>query len=567
MYILKKSPRTLGLDEPIRHESHKAPVSRGATSSRRASAPVRPIVAGGCAAQRCSWARRRARAMSPPLEAMRADICNISAGAGKVPFICFDLAGGANLQGSEMLIGVSGNPLNFLSTAGLRQARPAGQHDAEIRPTRPAPTNNFVNKEFGAAWHSDGAILRGMQASTQVATRANVNGFGIAARSENDTGNNPHNPMYGINRVGADGQLLTLIGSQNTDSGGNSMAPAVDDESRRASDQGRSRQRRHRPRRHGRAGHAVLQLRRCDRGARVDDAPGARQDRPRRQPSSRRAWPRAALRKLVKCGYVKSTYLADRFRTPSALNPDLDAAYRRPARGIFTQAEYDADDEFRKTAAVMKMVINGYAGAGTVTMGGYDYHGQGRNTGETRNFRAGRCIGACLEYAARMNKPLMIYVFSDGSLSANGMVEQHRRRPRQTRLGQRQPVDRRVVRAGPRPGGRVAFRNDARMQIGSMSAGGDVVTTSSPAANAVNLLVETVHPQLHGAARRGGQLPRRLFPRHGLGGTARATASPCSRRCATGRSPVQSDVLELRTTVSRERRHRCRVLPTLPRPF
>ena len=65
-----------------------------------------------------------------------------------------------------------------------------------------------------------------MQASTQAATRANVNGFGIAARSENDTGNNPHNPMYGINRVGADGELLTLIGSQNSDSGGNSMAPA-----------------------------------------------------------------------------------------------------------------------------------------------------------------------------------------------------------------------------------------------------------------------------------------------------------------------------------------------------
>jgi hypothetical protein len=70
----------------------------------------------------------------------------------------------------------------------------------------------------------------------------------------------------------------------------------------------------------------------------------------------------------------------------------------------------------------MKMVVNGLAGAGTVTMGGYDYHGQGRNTGETRNFRAGRCIGACLEYAARMGKPLMIYVFSDGSLSANGVV-------------------------------------------------------------------------------------------------------------------------------------------------
>ena len=95
---------------------------------------------------------------------------------------------------------------------------------------------------------------------------------------------------------------------------------------------------------------------------------------------------------------------------PSALNPDLDphivAQASQPAgiTPIFTAAEYNADGEFRKAAAIMKMVINGYAGAGTVTMGGYDYHGQGRNTGETRNFRAGRCIGACLEYAARMQQ-------------------------------------------------------------------------------------------------------------------------------------------------------------------
>ena len=32
----------------------------------------------------------------------------------------------------------------------------------------------------------------------RLTTRANVNGSAIAARSENDTGNNPHNPMYGI---------------------------------------------------------------------------------------------------------------------------------------------------------------------------------------------------------------------------------------------------------------------------------------------------------------------------------------------------------------------------------
>ena len=44
-----------------------------------------------------------------------------------------------------------------------------------------------------------------------------------------------------------------------------------------------------------------------------------------------------------------------------------------------------------------------------------------------RDLRAGRCIGACLEYAARANNgsgvPLMIYVYSDGSVFSNGMTD------------------------------------------------------------------------------------------------------------------------------------------------
>ena len=83
----------------------------------------------------------------------------------------------------------------------------------------------------------------------------------------------------------------------------------------------------------------------------------------------------------MRCNYVKAADLTDRYGDPSALNPELDPDIVGPA-GIFTRAEFDNDDEFRKTAAVMKLVINGYAGAGTITMGGYDYHGQGRATGE-----------------------------------------------------------------------------------------------------------------------------------------------------------------------------------------
>ncbi|HUQ10111.1 MAG TPA: hypothetical protein VM146_07320 [Steroidobacteraceae bacterium] len=516
MYILKKSPRTLGLDEPIRHESHKAPRTRRDFIAQGLITGPAVVTAGTLLT--ALLGRRANAAMSPPLETYATDVCNISPGAGKVPFICFDLSGGANLNGSEILIGVNGRPDNFLSTQGYATLGLPGNMTPNS-PNAASGTNNFINNEFGALWHSDGAILRGMQASTQAATRANTNGFGIAARSENDTGNNPHNPMYGINRIGADGQLLTLIGSQNTDSGGNSMAPAA------------LMNPAARPTKVDRASDVTGLV---DTGelstlfSNPDDAIAVLESMTRLGhrktnavlPKLASGTDDDALKELVKCGYVKSTYLADRFRTPSALNPDLDPDIKGPT-GIFTDAEYNGDGEFRKTAAVMKMVINGYAGAGTINMGGYDYHGQGRNTGETRNFRAGRCIGACLEYARRMNKPLMIYVFSDGALSANGVVNNSvDGRGKLDWASDNQSTAATFVLVH-RPQGRVAFRDPARMQIGSMSSGGSVVTTSSPAANAVNLLVETVllnYMALHG--EEGNFDQPAFFPRHGLGGTA-----------------------------------------------
>src|SRR5262245_61003984 len=516
----KKPPRLLGLDEPIRHENHKAPVTRRDFIAQ--GLRTGPAILAAPAALTMLMQARKAGAMSPDLEAQLLPAAwNIQPGAGKIPFICFDLAGGANLNGSEILIGRA-NPTDFLSTQGYAKLGLPGNMTPGSA-NAASPTNNFVNTEFGAAWHSDGAILRGMQMSTQVSTRAFVDGYSIAARSENDTGNNPHNPMYGINRVGADGQLLTLIGSQNSDSGGNSMAPvmminpAV------------------RPTKVDRASDVTGLVDTGELGTlftNSDDAIAVLESMTRLSHSKTdlaqtklSAPAEAELRRLVKCGYVKSTYLADNFRSPSALNPDLDphivaqASQPGGVTPIFTSAEYQGDNEFRKTAAIMKMVINGYAGAGTVTMGGYDYHGQGRNTGETRNFRAGRCIGACLEYAARMGKPVMIYVFSDGALSANGVVNN-------TALGRGKldwASDNQSTASSFvmlfRPGARPELRSATRRQVGSYSMSGDVVQTSSPAANAVNLLVETVllnYMALHG---QEGNFPT-LFPSHGLGGTA-----------------------------------------------
>jgi hypothetical protein len=217
----------------------------------------------------------------------------------------------------------------------------------------------------------------------------------------------------------------------------------------------------------------------------------------------------AAIQKSVRCAYVKSADLADRFSDKGALNPDLDPNIVDPtdarATGIFGRAEYQGDGEFRKTAAVMKMVISGYAAAGTITMGGYDYHDGTRASGELRNFRAGRCIGACLEYAARKGVPLMIYVFSDGSLNSTGMVDGSANgRGKFGWQGDNQSLANSfflVYSPKGRPQPTVVETGNPGRQIGSYRADGSIDTASHPGANAVNLLVQTVvlnYMALHG---------------------------------------------------------------------
>jgi hypothetical protein len=527
MIIRKGRPRPLALNEPIRHEgTHKRPVSRRdflAQGFRAGmSTVIAPTIFSLFANPRAAMA-----ALSPDLDALR-DQCGIAVlGAGKIPFICFDLAGGANMVGSNVLIGGPGGQLDFLSTAGYGRMGLPG--DMLPSMTDPVTQQSYTNTSLGLAFHSDSAFLRGILDRVSPATAASINGAVIAARSENDTGNNPHNPMYGIYRAGADGSLATLIGSRASDSGGNSMAPAgmIDLSVRptkidRASD--------------------VTGL--VDTGQlanllSVDDTVAVLESvqrisarkmqkvdpkQPWMDPKQTTVTRDEVVRELVSCGYVKAADVVDRFGDPSSLNPNLDPEIVGSG-GIFSQAEYDSDDEFRKTAAVMKMVISGYAGAGTIEMGGYDYHGQGRATGELRDFRAGRCMGACLEYAARRGLPLMLYVFSDGSISADGQVDNTtdgRGKFMWTSDNQQTGAAFFLVY---NPNGRPVLVDTGaggaarHQQIGYFRPDGSVETASSPGANAVNLLVETVvlnYMALHGEQAQFST----KFPTHGLGSAA-----------------------------------------------
>jgi hypothetical protein len=329
--------------------------------------------------------------------------CGISAGSGMIPFLCFDLAGGASVAGSNVLVGRDGQ-LDPLSEAGyLRLGLPL-----DLLPTDPLQ----VNTELGLAFHADSAFLRGIVARTRPETRAKVNGTVLCARSDNDTDNNPHNPMYGINKAGANGELVTLVGTRSSVSGGGSMAPPMMiDPAARPVKVERPEEAR------GLVDTGKLVTLLGDDAGHVMRAMGEISEQ-----KLGKITEDDVVEDLIRCAYVQSTHLVENFGDPEDLDPRADEHMVTGLDPILAIGDFDRS-EFRKAASVSKLVIDGMAGAGTIEFNGYDYHNGTRATGERKDFVAGEAMGVALEYAARRGQPLMLYVFSDGSVASDGVVD------------------------------------------------------------------------------------------------------------------------------------------------
>ena len=214
----RKIPKGLGLREPLRHPDHPRP-------NTRREFIAQGFMAGGASVVLPSLVSLLANprvadaALAPDIQSAVA-ACNITAGAGMIPFICFDLSGGANIAGSNVLVGGPNGQLDFLSVAGYSKLGLPGS----MVPN--SSTTSFVDSSLGLRYHSDSAQMRGIKTRFKnTAAMANVTGTIIPALSQNDTNTNPHNPMYGIWQAGARGALLDLIGTDSSQSGGNSMAP------------------------------------------------------------------------------------------------------------------------------------------------------------------------------------------------------------------------------------------------------------------------------------------------------------------------------------------------------
>jgi hypothetical protein len=475
-------------EKPLRHENHRRPVTRRDFLAQGMIAGTAMVLSPSL----FGLLRKSDDAFAQTME------CVLTGGSGKIPFVCFDLAGGASVAGSNVMVGGPGGQLDFLPPAGYEKL---GLPE-DMLPTLPGQ----INSELGLTFHADSAFLRGILSKTSVTTRANVNGTVICARSENDTQNNPHNPMYGIGRAGASGDLVTLVGTNASESGGNSLAPMeLIDPTIRPTKVDRPRD--------------VTGLVDTGRLVQLLDAndAGAVMRAVERITELKLAkmTEQEIIESLIRCGYLQSTRLVEQFGNPALLDPLADADITGQGTSIFSGGELQ-NGNFLKTASVMKLVVNGLAGAGTIEFGGYDYHDGTRATGENRDFVAGQAMGAVLEYAARRGRQLMLYVFSDGSLDSDGAIDnsQDGRGKGAWKSDDSQTAS--VFILVHDPAGRPVLTRPTASQIGHFRPSGSLETGATRISNNVDQLVEAVvlnYMALHGEAGNFAS----VLPGHGLG--------------------------------------------------
>lgn len=332
--------------------------------------------------------------------------------AQQIPFMIFDFAGGCNFAMGNVLVGKAGGQTDFLDDAAVATLS---------IPSTQNPLNNpaMVDNELGLLFHKNSAWLAGFRSATTATTRAKMNGVIVCGRSADDTANNPLNPAFWVQKAGLKGALVDIIGSGSGNALGRSQAPA--DSVTTAS--------------------PILVRSSADSLSIVNTGligqllpdPGQAEKLLKATHSMSAGQLAAFMEKdvptqvktLVECGYIKATDNLTKF-TATAVNPANDALVTavKGVNNIATDALIP--DQFTVTTAnddkvttVAKLLLDGYAGVGTVEFGGYDYHGNDAIQTAQKDFDAGRSAGMAFELAARKGKPLMAAFITDGSVSAS----------------------------------------------------------------------------------------------------------------------------------------------------
>ena len=311
------------------------------------------------------------------------------ASASNAPaFIALDLKGGASIAGNNVIVyKESGELLKSYEGLGLPNA------------INPKKNSDMIDTSLGLPMHTNSATLKGIKATTQPDVQAKTTGVVICTKAADDTSSNELASAPGVFLAGSSGLITPLVGSDGGNagsSGGNSITPFM---------------------------HSTVPVKIFDiaSASEIITLGDVWQQQPQRMQKVLAAINKMSFAQLdrfanlgmpqqhaemIKCGYMK----AEELLTPGEIDLDPSNDNLANKNSVLSQGVEEAAVE------IAYLVLKGYAGSGTVSLPGYDYHNGSAQLSDTKDYEAGKTIGIMLQMAANLQRKLMIHVYTDGGV-------------------------------------------------------------------------------------------------------------------------------------------------------
>ncbi len=313
-------------------------------------------------------------------------------GSTALPFLAFDMAGGASLPGN-FLVGKRGGAEDLLSSYGTLGWNPR--------------ESGALNKDFGLPMSAKySKLLAGIMQTASAGARANLRMGSFCHTAQFDSSSNELNAGTLVLKSGTRGTYITNgTGSEDSVTGGNSSGPqqsatfkptfvrSVGDLLSSTNFGGASF-----------TGIDVAKIKSLAQGA-------VELGEVQKEAFMGMAGGKTLADGSV-CAYSKSL---DFLAGVQGLDPRQDGI----AAGVYGINAGSAPDDMNVVAASVVMnSVNGFAGPGTWSLGGCDYHTGDQATGDGKDLEMGLQMGKAIELAFQMKKPLFFQLITDGGNSA-----------------------------------------------------------------------------------------------------------------------------------------------------
>ncbi|MNK85085.1 hypothetical protein D3C87_1049540 [compost metagenome] len=309
-----------------------------------------------------------------------------------IPFVTINLAGGAAMASNFLPMNSARQPISSYSKLGL------GNNQVPIE-------REFGNVPFAGV--NNGVLiskfLQGIRQQANAATLAKTAFIGVPCDSQNDTASNRFDISGAVTRAGLAGSNLPNLGRVNTRTGirmeAAIIAPpsplVVNSYNALLTSIGYS---------------ATLgrNLNQTQKNSLAKLMSNLNSSQTRKLASVNGG---AGVQNVLDCAGIKNVDIVE--KGTSIVDPRQNANYST-VWGI--NANTNANNRELIFGSMIYNSLTAQAGVSSIELGGYDYHDNSRTTGDAKDLDAGVVVGRILQSASVLNRPVFIYIVSDGSV-------------------------------------------------------------------------------------------------------------------------------------------------------